>query len=169
VNEVREIARAVKNWDEHKRVFESALFMAPGSLQLSDLMNLVELKDKRIALRMLGELAAEYSNREGGVEIGAGADGVFQMRVKPHHLEKVKHLAMKSEMHKGLQRTLALIAVKQPIRQSLVIKYRNNKAYDHVKSLVEQGFVERTPSGRTYLLSTTKKFSEVFGEVKLRE
>jgi len=169
MEKIREVARAVKNWDENKRVMESALFMAPGSLHLNDLMNLVELKNKRIAIKILAELSVDYSRKEGGVEIAGNGDGVFQMRVKSHHLEKVKHLAMKSEMHKGLQRTLALVAVKQPIRQSLVVKYRNNKAYDHVKALVDQGFVERTPSGRTYLLSTTKKFKEVFGEVKLGE
>ncbi len=169
MEKLKEIARAVKNWDEHKQVIESALFMAPGSLHLNDLMNLVELKNKRVALKMLAELSSDYLQRQSGVEIIASEEGVFQMRVKPHHLEKVKHLAMKSEMHKGLQRTLALIAVKQPIKQSLVIKYRNNKAYDHIRALVEQGFVEKTPSGRTYLLSTTKKFHEVFGEVKLGE
>jgi chromosome segregation and condensation protein ScpB len=61
-------------------------------------------------------------------------------------------------------KTLALIAYKQPINQSLVVKYRNNKAYDHLKLLLDEAFIKKEPKGRTFVLTTTTKFIEYFGK-----
>lgn len=165
MEKLRELVRAAKEWDENKKLLESALFMAPGSLAFNDLAKLVAVKDKKHVERMLEEIVQEYNSEQKGIEVVC-SDGCYQMRVKPSHLEKVKHLALKAEMSKGVQRTLALIAIKEPIKQSLVVKYRNVKAYDHLKHLLEQGFVKREPFGRTYLLRTTPKFKEYFGEIK---
>src|SRR3989344_5452301 len=73
-----------------------------------------------------------------------------------------------TEFNKSVQKTLALIAFKQPIKQSLVIKLRNNKGYDHVHLLLEKGLVSKSPFGRTFLLKTTKKFLEQFGKNALK-
>jgi len=61
-------------------------------------------------------------------------------------------------------KTLALIAYKQPIIQATVVKYRNNKAYDHLKLLLDEGFIKKEPRGRTFTLTTTTKFIEYFGK-----
>lgn len=164
MRELKAILHACQSWDEHKKVLESALFMAPGSLKLSELGKLIGVKDEHIVKRILKELIEEYNQRESGIEIVC-IDGAYQMRVKPEHLDKVRHLATKAEMNKAVQRTLALIAMKEPIAQSHVVKYRNNKAYDHIKLLVNEGFVVREPLGRTYLLRTTDKFRQYFGDI----
>ncbi len=165
MKELKTILRACQSWDEHKKVLESALFMAPGALKLSELAKLVNIKDELVVERMLRELMHEYNARDSGIEIVC-IDGAYQMRVKPEHLDKVRHLATKAELNRAIKRTLALIAIKEPILQSHVIKYRNNKAYDHIKFLVEQGFVVREPCGRSYLLRTTEKFRQYFGDIK---
>ncbi|MEM0360816.1 MAG: SMC-Scp complex subunit ScpB [Candidatus Diapherotrites archaeon] len=168
MEKLRELVRIARDWEENKKVLESALFMAPGSIELKDLAKLTSVEDKRHVEEMLAEIMKEYEEGGKGIEVVC-QDGAYQMRVKPHHMEKVKHLALKAEMPKGVQRTLALIAIKQPIKQSLVVKYRNVKAYDHLKELLEAGFISKEPFGRTYLLRTTPKFKEYFGEVKPRE
>jgi len=86
------------------------------------------------------------------------------MRVKEEYEDKVSHMATDSMFNRGVMKTLALIAYKQPIEQALVVKYRNNKAYDHLKVLFENGFIKKDPKGRTYILSTTTKFVEYFGK-----
>ena len=165
MEKLRELVRTAKSWDENKKIVESALFMAPGRLDFKDIHKIVSVSDKRHVEQMLAEIMHEYNNSDRGVEIVCQDTG-FQMRVKPRHLEKVKHLALKAEMPRGTQRTLALIALREPIKQSLVVKYRNVKAYDHLKALLDAGFVKREPFGRTYLLRTTPKFKEYFGEIK---
>jgi len=165
MEKLRELVRTARGWDENKRVIESALFMAPGSIAFNDLSKLADVSDKRYVERMLSEIMHDFDSGLRGMEVIC-QDGCYQMRVRPQHLEKVKHLALKAEMGKGVQRTMALIALKEPIKQSLVIKYRNVKAYDHLKELVEAGFVKKEPFGRTFLLRPTPKFKEYFGEIK---
>jgi len=167
MDKLRDLVRAARTWDENKKVIESALFMAPGSIEFKEIHKLIEECNKDHVEGMLDEIMTDYNNGGHGVEVVAQG-GCYQMRVKPHHLEKVKHLALKAEMPKSTQRTLALIALKEPIKQSLVVKYRNVKAYDHLKVLLGQGFVSREPFGRTYLLRTTPKFKEYFGEIKAK-
>jgi segregation and condensation protein B len=60
-------------------------------------------------------------------------------------------------------KTLSLIAYKQPILQSVVIKYRGTGAYQHIKELEADGIIERQPKERTYLVKTTQKFAEFYG------
>jgi len=165
MKELKNILEVCRDWDEHKKIIESALFIAPGSLAVEELAKLINVKDTHIAEKLLAELIEEYKARGSGIEIFS-MDGSYQMRVKPDYLDRVRHLATKAEMNKAVQRTLALIAVKQPIKQSLVIKYRNSKAYEHIKLLLGEGFIVREPAGRTYLLKTTEKFRQYFGDVK---
>lgn len=168
MEKLRELVRVARSWDENKELIESALFMAPGSLELGDIAKIVNTSNKKHVEEMLAEIMFEYNNGSRGIEVVC-QDGCYQMRVKPVHLEKVKHLALRAEMPRSVQRTLALIALKEPIKQSLVVKYRNVKAYDHLKLLLEQGFIRREPAGRTYIVRTTSKFKEYFGEIKPRE
>tara|TARA_Y100000310_G_C20682421_1_gene816759 strand:+ start:2833 stop:3234 length:402 start_codon:yes stop_codon:yes gene_type:complete len=109
------------------------------------------------------ELMKEFNARDSALEI-AESDGLFQMRVKSDLEGHVQDFASENIFNKGTMKTLALIAFKQPIIQSLVIKYRNNKAYDHISHLLEEGFIARERQGRTYVLRTTKKFFEYFGK-----
>jgi segregation and condensation protein B len=112
---------------------------------------------------MIEDLMHHYKTKQSSLEIVALPVG-YQMRVKQEYEEKVQHYATDTMFNKGVMKTLALIAYKQPISQSAVIKYRNNKAYDHLKVLVDEGFVKKEPIGRTYSLTTTTKFIEYFGK-----
>jgi segregation and condensation protein B len=88
----------------------------------------------------------------------------FLMRVKEDYEEKVQHFAQNTLFSRSVMRTLALIAYKQPIAQSKVVAYRNNKAYDHLKLLLDEGMIKKDPRGRTFVLTTTTKFIEYFGK-----
>ena len=60
--------------------------------------------------------------------------------------------------------TLAVVAWKYPIVQSEIIKLRGSSAYEHMRELVEQGFIAKERSGRTYKVKLTKKFFNYFSK-----
>jgi segregation and condensation protein B len=148
---------------EKEKIIEAALFMSSKPLTLEELKQ-VALIDSRIETKsLIEELIQFYNNRKSSLEIIELPMG-YQMRVKEKYEDFVSHLATDSMFSKGVMKTLALIAYKQPIEQALVVKYRNNKAYVHLKILFDNGFIKKEPKGRTYILSTTTKFIEYFGK-----
>ncbi len=146
-----------------KKLIEAALFMSPKALSVGNLMQVVGALEYGAVKKEVFELMKEFNARDSALEI-AESDGLFQMRVKSDLEGHVQDFASENIFNKGTMKTLALIAFKQPIIQSLVIKYRNNKAYDHISHLLEEGFIARERQGRTYVLRTTKKFFEYFGK-----
>ena len=71
-----------------------------------------------------------------------------------------------AELDKPTQETLAIVAYKQPMFQSEVIKIRGNTAYDHIKVLKEQEFITSEKSGRTRILRLTPKFFDYFNVIE---
>jgi len=67
-----------------------------------------------------------------------------------------------SEFSKGEQETLAIIAYKQPIKQSVLIKIRGNKAYEHIRKYFEMGLINKKKSGHTSELTLSDSFYEYF-------
>lgn len=152
----------MNRWEKEK-IIEAALFMSPKPLSIDEIKTIASVDSRVETKALIEELIHFYDNRKTALEVVELAVG-YQMRVKEEYEDEVSHLATDSMFNKGVMKTLALIAYKQPIEQSLVVKYRNNKAYDHLKILFENGFIRKEPKGRTYILSTTTKFIEYFGK-----
>lgn len=148
---------------EKEKIMEAALFMSPKPLSIEELNSIAKVNSRVETLGMIKELMHFYNNRKSALEIVESPVG-YQMRVKEEYEDEVQQFAQNSMFSRGVMKTLAMIAYKQPISQSTVIKYRNNKAYDHLKLLLEQGFIKKEPRGRTFTLSTTTKFIEYFGK-----
>jgi len=148
-----------KEWN---KIFEASLFMSPNALNISDLMRVVGSEDYTDVKNSVLGFLAEFNARKSGIEIQQ-IDDSFKMQVRAEFEPRVSAFASDSLFHPGIMKTLALISFKQPIMQSAVIKYRNNKAYDHIAKLVLEGFVAREQKGRSFVLRTTKKFLEYFG------
>jgi segregation and condensation protein B len=147
---------------EKKKLIEAALFMSPEPMAFADLVKVCgkNIGETRAAINAL---IADYRERETALHVVETSQG-FQLKVRPDYLQQVSHLAASAEFNKSVLKTLAIVAYKQPIKQADLIKYRTNKAYDDIKLLVEEGFVSRERAGRTFILRTTKKFLNYFGE-----
>ena len=67
------------------------------------------------------------------------------------------------ELKPPVLKTLTIIALKEPIRQSQLKELRSN-AYEHVAELLKMGLISRTrdKNGRSFNLKTTPKFAEYF-------
>ena len=148
---------------EQKKLIEAAIFMTGGAVSLERMKNLLKTESNSLVLDIIEELQKEYEARDTALEVVKTSEGTYTMQVKNKYLPKVKDLAMSVDFNRAVLRTLAIVAYKQPIKQSIVVKMRGNKAYDHVKELHEQGFIVKEREGRTYSLTTTKKFEEYFG------
>ena len=99
-------------------------------------------------------------------------DEAHKLHVRDEFLELVSQVVSDTEVSGPVLETLAVIAWRSPVIQSEVIDIRGSNAYDHVKEVVERGFVEREPEGRSYRLRITDKFFEYFdieGREDIRE
>ena len=125
--------------------------------ELADLSGLSEERARALA----DDLAAEYPARDSGIEIKSIGEG-YSMQVRFGLAGRVLSFAPK-EIEAPLIRTLAIIAYKQPIKQSDLVEIRGNKSYDHVKELEKRGLINSEKFSRTKLLTTTRGFADYFG------
>ena len=87
----------------------------------------------------------------------------WKMDVHSDFVYFVNRLATgESEFSKAEQETLAIIAHKQPMKQSILIKIRGNKAYDHVAKFVSMGLILKKKTGHTAEVSLSDAFYNYF-------
>lgn len=144
---------------EATRKVEAALFVAGRFLSLQELVALTDVNPLMLR-KILEDLKDTYKNA--GVEI-VHKNHLWKMDVVQEYAWLVNKLATGSaEFSKAEQETLAMIAYKQPIKQSVVVNIRGNKAYEHVKKFVEMGLVHKKKTGHTAELTLTESFHEYF-------
>ena len=148
--------------EDLKKIVEASLFMAPGLMKLEEIAKVSKstVPEVRVALN---ELVHEYSERDTALTIEESETG-FRMKVKEQFEPSVGHMANLPQFNKSVMKTLAYISYKQPVKQAEVIKFRNNKAYEHISLLKEKGFIKKTKVGSTFIIQTTKKFLQYFGK-----
>ncbi len=150
-----------------KKIIEAALFMSPAAIQLDLLAKLANTTVAQVRVTV-NELIHEYEERDTALELVDSESGI-KMAVKPEFQEHVAPLTASPEFNQGVMKTLAYISFKQPVKQTELIKFRNNKGYDHVKVLEERGFIRREAVGKSYIIYTTKKFLDYFGNQQKTE
>jgi len=143
-----------------KAAIEAALFASGRTVSLRELAGLSSRSAEQ-AEALAEELAGEYAARQSGLEIRRIGDG-YSMQVRYALTGRIISLAPK-EIEAPLIRTLAIIAYKQPIKQSHLVEIRGNKSYDHVRELEKRGLINAEKCGHTKLLSTTRGFADYFG------
>lgn len=143
---------------------EAALFIAGRYLSLQELLMLTDINP--IMLKsILYELEKKYSG-EGALKLIRRKESYkLDIATKYHYL--INKLATGSaEFTKAEQETLAIIAYKQPVKQSVVTKIRGNKSYDHIKKFRTLGLVNAKREGHTLILNLSEEFYEYFNVAK---
>lgn len=143
-----------------KSRIEAVLFTTARVLQINDIAEILEVEDVEAVEEAMLDLIMDYGTRDGALEID-DEDG-YILQVKEEHMDIVEKLCP-VELSKPVLKTLTVIALKEPIRQSVLKEYRSN-AYEHIAELVEKGLVSKTrdKNGRSFNISTTPKFAEYF-------
>lgn len=144
---------------ENRKKAEAALFIAGRHLSLQELVSLTDINP--ILLRkILDDLKDRY--KDSAIEI-IERDGKWKMDVSQEFFGMVNRLAGgSSEFTRAEQESLAIIAYKQPMKQSVLIKIRGNKAYEHVKKFTEMGLVRKKRTGHTSELTLSDEFYDYF-------
>tara|TARA_B100000035_G_scaffold134145_1_gene114090 strand:+ start:1181 stop:1786 length:606 start_codon:yes stop_codon:yes gene_type:complete len=142
-------------------LLEATMFSAGKSLSPSELSEVLGYEEEEV-IESLTKLQSTVKRRKGGslqiVEIG----GKWAMEVRPNianHLPK----ETKSDLPPKLLKAASLIAYHQPMPQSRLVELLGPKAYDHIRELAQSGLINRRRDGNTRRLTTTRRFSEMFG------
>ena len=149
---------------EIKHKVEAVLFTTGKFLTIDEIANLASLQNEQV-LESLQQLIGDYKTRDTSLEIIQQGDK-YKLNIKKEHMHLTIKLLKSTELDKPTQETLALIALKQPVLQSLIIKMRGNTAYDHIKNLQELEFIISEKHSRTKLLKLTQKFYDYFDIVE---
>lgn len=154
-----------------KNKVEAILFASGRFIEIEELARICSIGSPGIIKDILLELKKEYESRNTALELIENA-GRWKLNIKGRYGSLTNKLLEDAELDSAIMKTLALIAYKQPVEQSKIIKARGNSAYQHIKQLKEQNFIVSEASGRTRLLKLTKTFYDYFDinkdEIKAR-
>jgi segregation and condensation protein B len=140
---------------------EAILYLKGKALSLAELATLSGLDQDEAELALI-TLMADYAHRDTALEIHQeGSRYSLQLR---DGLGDVVSNLLPVDLSTAALRTLATIALKRRILQSDLVDLRGSGAYDHIKELLAQNFIERRrqSDGRSYWLSLSEKFHRTF-------
>lgn len=147
--------------EDVKNKVEAVLFAMARFLTLEEISNLTSIASLEQIKEIISNLIQDYNSKNSALEI-IEQGNQYKLTIKKEYIHLTSKLLKETELDRPTQETLALIAYKQPVLQSLIIKMRGNTAYDHISKLHEFEFIESEKSGRTRLIKTTNKFYEYF-------
>jgi len=142
-----------------KRV-EAVLFAVGKEITSERIASLCSMPVEEVE-KTVQELIQEYQQRDQSLHI-VKKDNGWKLTVRDEYVPLVSNLVSSTELEGSLMQTLAVIAWKYPILQADIIKLRGSGAYDHMKQLIDQGFIAKEKFQRTYKIKLTNKFFEYF-------
>jgi segregation and condensation protein B len=146
---------------ELAKTIEAILYLKGQPLTLVDIAQWAKCEVETAQEAMM-ELISDYAYRDSALEVVETETG-YSLQLRSV-FDALTDDIIPAELGKGVMRTLAAIALKNPIIQTDLIELRGSTAYQHVQELVELGFVRkrRQENGRSYLLEVTTKFHQYF-------
>ncbi|AFZ29188.1 condensin subunit ScpB [Gloeocapsa sp. PCC 7428] len=141
---------------------EAILYLKGQPLSIAQLAEYAGC-DRSTVEEGLMELIDDYAHRDSALEVVETVSGTYSLQLRSSFQELVQTL-IPVELGVGALRTLAAIALRNPITQTELVNVRGSGAYQHVQELVELGFVRkrRPVDGRSFLLDVTDKFYQYF-------
>lgn len=154
--------------EEKKAELEAALFLAEDPMQRKEVADVLNLGSIGYVDMLIEEFEEMLEEDHRGLELVHGNEG-YELKVKKDHIDEVSHLAPHQDLNSGQLRTLSVIAYNAPVEQKHIVEVRGNRAYQHIKELVNRGFVEKEKDGRTATLDVTDYFLDYFEIDSLEE
>lgn len=149
----------------NEAIAEAVLFIAGRFMSIDELVMYTDINPLTLK-EVLAEIGEKYRNMNSAFELIIRGEN-YKLDVKKEYSNIVSKLAAgKSEFTKAEQETLAIIAYKQPILQSVVVKIRGNKAYDHIGRLIELNLLKTRKTRHTLELALSDTFYEYFNLTK---
>ena len=162
-----EFAIQIELTELNRNLIEGALYASGRPLDIEELSTKLELPKKEVE-KLVSQLAFDYLERSSALIIAQVGER-FQMQLRPEYTERVSKFAKGGGISEANLRTLTVIALKQPILKSTVVKVRGSGAYEHIKYLLDNDLISAVKKGRTHELTTTDKYADMFGLPKNKE
>ena len=145
---------------ELKSKIEAVLFTTAKALKVKEIAEILGCEPDAAEESLL-ELIMDYASRDSALEVD-DEDG-YILQLKTEHMDIVEKLCP-VELKPAVLKTLTVIALKEPIRQSYLKDLRGSNAYEHVQELVDKGLISKhkDKNGRSFNIKTTQKFNEYF-------
>jgi len=140
---------------------EAILYLKGQPLSIPEIAEYAKC-DRVMVEEGLIELMDDYAHRDSALEV-VETDAGYSLQLRSDFQDLVQTL-VPVELGVAVLRTLAAIALHNPMLQSDLINLRGSGAYQHVQELVELGFVhkKRHTDSRSYALQVTPKFHQYF-------
>ena len=140
---------------------EAILYLKGRPIGLKELSDLARAEPQGVQQALLA-LSASYAQRDTALEI-VELNGRFGLQLRPALADLVQNM-LPVNLSTATLRTLATIALKKRILQSDLVDLRGSGAYDHIKELLAQDFIERRrqSEGRSYWITLSEKFHRTF-------
>jgi len=140
---------------------EAILYLKGRPLSLAELAEIAAVSREQAELALI-TLMADYAHRDTALEIRQDGQR-YSLQLRESLGGLVQDL-LPIDLSTAALRTLATIALKKRILQSDLVELRGSGAYDHIKELLAQGFIERKrqSEGRSFWLSLSEKFYRTF-------
>ncbi|GBF79822.1 SMC-Scp complex subunit ScpB [Aphanothece sacrum] len=145
---------------------EAILYLKGQPLSLNEIAQWAEC-ELETAQEAIIELMSDYAYRDSALEVVETENG-YSLQLRSTFDSLMDNL-IPAELKTATLRTLAAIALKNPILQTDLIEMRGSSAYQHVQELVELGFIRKRRQGRSYWLEITEKFHQYFEIDQLSE
>ena len=140
---------------------EAILYLKGRPLELGELATIAGIERDAAELALI-TLMADYAHRDTALEIRQEGQR-YGLQLRDSLGDLVQSL-LPVDLSTAALRTLATIALKKRILQSDLVELRGSGAYDHIKELLAQNFIERKrqSEGRSFWLSLSEKFHRTF-------
>ncbi len=140
---------------------EAILYLKGRSMTLGELAEISGVARDAVEVGLI-TLMADYAHRDTALEIRQEGQR-YSLQLRDGLGELVQNL-LPVDLSTAALRTLATIALKKRILQSDLVELRGSGAYDHIKELLAQNFIERKrqSEGRSYWLTLSEKFHRTF-------
>jgi segregation and condensation protein B len=145
---------------------EAILYLKAQPLSIKEISEHANC-DRAQAEDAILELMSDYAHRDSALEVVETPNG-YSLQLRATYQNIMQDL-VPAELGVGALRTLAAIALKNPIRQTDLVDLRGSSAYQQVQELVELGLVQKRREGRSYWLEVTEQFYQYFEVDDIKE
>jgi segregation and condensation protein B len=164
----------VQNSAERIAIIEALIFVSEEPLSAKTMAEVLR-EDREIVETAVADLAREFNERNGGLQLREVAGG-WQFATRPEYHEHVRAY-LKSRPSAKLSiaslETLAVIAYKQPVTVPEILEIRGVQSPSSIKTLLDKKLIvakgRKETVGRPMMYGTSKDFLIQFGLKDLGE
>ncbi len=150
--------------DDRLARLEAILYASGRPLSLATIVAHLKLENEQEAKALTMRLGEIYEQDRSPLEVRYLPEDRVVIQLKTDYTKEARKFSIRPLLRVGPLRTLSYIAYNQPIEQKEVALARGSQSYQHIKQLVQLGFVQQDKGkGRAKLLRTTNDFADALG------